>query len=298
MEKPRVSPSLSLARDTSSAAIEDASAYAPHILIVENNLSYAFGLMATLKGWRPFGAKSNCTVDLAPDIDQAKKFLSLNEVDIFILDLVMHETIGDSEERKEIGQSFAKEVRDTTDAGIIVLTSLSEDDADTSWLFREVGIDDYIRKAISDATTVIDQGNFVRQGQTDGERVLDRVVALRRRMLPTRPGKEQFAHYGRVFKVGPWKFVAGSRCLTSDNGETIRLSHTEHAFLCHICVSENYECDKISFNTFGMKRKSSEREMRIDNLVYRLRQKLGDNLHLISDEGSYRLLNVRELTPL
>jgi DNA-binding response OmpR family regulator len=253
---------------------------APHILLVENDPKYAIQLMNQLKNWSHPLADKPCIVDVAPDVECAREYLRQDKVDVFIVDLIMNESSDTADESKDVGQAFAREVWETTNAGIIVHTTLSEDDAGAASMLRE-GVDDYIRK-----------------GATDVETILARVEALWRRIQPIRPTKKSiYAHANRVFRIGAWKFIVGSRTLTKEDGETVKLSPTEHAFLRHLCTSENNECDKVSFNVSVLGRRAFEENMRVDNHVYRLRQKMGENLQLLFDEGIYRLVDVRELKP-
>jgi DNA-binding response OmpR family regulator len=236
--------------------------------------------MNNLKNWWFPLTDRPCTIDVAPDIECAREYLRQDKVDVFIVDLIMNESSDATDESKNVGQDFAREVWKTTNAGIIVHTTLSEDDADASALLRE-GVDDYIRK-----------------GATDVETIQARIEALWRRIQLIRPTKKNiYAHANRVFRIGAWKFIVGSRTLSMENGETVKLSPTEHAFLRHLCTSENNECDKVSFNVSVLGRRSFEEKMRVDNHVYRLRQKMGESLQLIFDEGIYRLVDVKELKP-
>lgn len=253
---------------------------APHILLVENDPKYAIQLMNNLKNWRLDLTDAPCTIDIAPDIECAREHLRQDKVDVFILDLIMNESCDAADEDKKIGQAFAREVWEKTNAGIIVHTTLSEDDADSSTMLSE-GADDYIRK-----------------GATDLKTIRARIQALWRRIQLIRPTeKDSYGHANRVFLIGSWKFIAGSRSLTNENGETLKLSPTEHAFLRHLCTSENNECDKASFNLSVLGRRSFEDNMRVDNFVYRLRKKLGENLQLLADQGTYRLVGVKEVKP-
>lgn len=252
----------------------------PHILIVEDEPDYAVGLMNSLKDWRMPLTDSRCMVDIAPHIRRASECLRDDAIDIFVVDLIMKETQNSTTESKQIGEEFVREVIAKTNAGIIVHTSLSEDDAEAAKLLNE-GADDYIRK-----------------GTTDLKTIQARIYALWRRIQYVRPTKKNlFVHTNRTFVVGDWRFVIGSRTLANSQGETTRLSPTEHAFLRHICTDDNNECDKVNFNLAVLGRRHFERTMRVDNFVYRLRKKLGESVLLLSDDGIYKLVDVREVKP-
>jgi DNA-binding response OmpR family regulator len=248
---------------------------APRILIVEDETQYAVGLMNLLEDWRMPTVQGQCRVRIATDLEQAIGYLSSDAIDIFIIDLVLDKGQPD----RKIGAEFIREVVARTNAGIIVHTSLSPSDAEATKLLNE-GADDYIQKP------------------SDIETIRARISALWRRIQYVRPAsKNMQGHNNRTFLIGDWKFVVGNRILKNSARETLRLSPTEHAFLRHICVDENHECDKINFNLIVLGRRPYEQNMRVDNLVYRLRNKLRGSLDLISDEGVYKLIDVREVKP-
>ena len=248
---------------------------APRVLIVEDELQYAVGLMNWLEDWRMPTVHGQIRVQIAADLDRAIGYLSNDTIDIFIVDLVLDKMQPD----RKIGEEFIRQVVAQTNAGIIVHTSLSSSDAEAARLLNE-GADDYIQKP------------------SDVETVRARILALWRRIQLVRPDRNSLqGHNNRTFVIGDWRFVIGNRTLTNLAGDALRLSPTEHAFLRHICVAENHECDTVNFNLVVLGRQPSEENMRIDNLVYRLRNKLRGSLELISNEGTYRLIDVKEIKP-
>jgi DNA-binding response OmpR family regulator len=247
---------------------------APDILIVEDNSDLAVGLMNVLEDWEIQNVRGRCKAYIAPTIERALAYLKDDRIDIYIVDLILDET----QPYRKIGTEFIENVVGQTKAGIIVLTTLSESDAEASNLLRQ-GADDYIRKPV--------ELDFIQA----------RVEALWRRIQYIRPSTRGLhTHNNREFLLGNWRFVVGNRILSNSAGETVRLSPTEHAFLRYLCVNESHECDVVTFNIEVLGRKSHQENMRVDNMVYRLRNKLGDNLGLLADDGGYRLLNVREAT--
>ncbi len=228
--------------------------------------------MNALEDWETKNLRGRCKAHIALTVDRARGYLSDDTIDIYIVDLILDETQPD----RRIGAEFIAEVVAQTKAGIIVLTSLDEVDAKATELLRQ-GADDYIRKP------------------ADLDYVRARMEALWRRIQLVRPSaKGLYAHNNREFLLGNWKFVVGNRILSNSEGETLKLSPTEHAFLRHLCVNEMHECDVATFNIEVLGRKSHEENMRVDNLVYRLRTKLGENLELVANDGKYRLLQVNE----
>ena len=248
---------------------------APSILIVEDDAQLAVGLMNVLEDWQIPTVQGKCKVHIATNVERALSYLNNGEIDIYLVDLILDM----AQPNRKIGAEFIRDIVTQTNAGIIILTSLSASDAEAAELLNQ-GADDFIQKP------------------ADVDIIRARVLALWRRIQYVRPTmRGMLAHNNRTYLLGDWRFVIGSRLLTNSLGETVKLSPTEHAFLRHICVDENHECDVIEFNVNILGRKSHEENMRVDNLVYRLRNKLRDNLELIANEGTYRLLNVREVKP-
>jgi DNA-binding response OmpR family regulator len=248
---------------------------APEVLIVEDNSELAIGLMNVLEDWEIENVQGRCKVHIATNIDRALSYLRDDRIDIYIVDLILDKTQPD----RKIGAEFIDNIVAQTKAGIIVLTSLTESDDEASELLRQ-GADDYIRKP------------------AELDHVRARVEALWRRIQYVRPSMRGLhTHNNREFLLGNWRFVVGSRILSNSTGDTLRLSPTEHAFLRHLCANENHECNVVTFNVEVLGRKSHQENMRVDNLVYRLRNKLRGSMQLISDEGVYKLMDVREVKP-
>jgi DNA-binding response OmpR family regulator len=249
---------------------------APEILIVEDDAELAVGLMNLFEDWEIQNVRGRCKAQIALNIDRARSHLSDDTADIYLVDLILDET----QPNRKIGAEFIADIVARTKAGIIVLTSLNEEDAKATELLRQ-GADDYIRKP------------------ANLDHVRARVEALWRRIQFVRPStRGLYTHNNREFLLGSWRFVIGSRILRNSEGEMLKLSPTEHAFLRYLCVNENHECDVITFNVEVLGRESHEESMRVDNLVYRLRTKLGENLELLANDGKYRLLCVSEINPL
>lgn len=246
---------------------------APNILIVEDDAVLAVGLMNFFEDWKTTKLRGRCKAHVALNLDRARSYLQEDMIDIYVVDLILDETQPD----RRIGAEFIADVIARTKAGIIVLTTLGEADAKATELLTQ-GADDYIRKPAD--------LNYVRA----------RLEALWRRIQYVRPSTRGLhTHNNREFLLGNWRFVIGSRILVNSEGDALKLSPTEHAFLRYLCVNEMHECEVATFNVEVLGRKSHEENMRVDNLVYRLRTKLGNNLELVANDGKYRLLQVREI---
>lgn len=84
----------------------------------------------------------------------------------------------------------------------------------------------------------------------------------------------------RQFNIGALRFRADSRVVERRDG-TVRLSYGEHVILLALC-------------TTGVFRESPD--SRLDNKIYRLRQKLGLEAQIMNDwKNGYRLLNATEV---
>jgi len=231
--------------------------------------------MNWLVDWKMPSAEGHCQVQIATDLNKAIQLLEADSVDIFVVDLVLDPSKPD----KKTGAEFIKNIVDRTNAGIILHTSLSSNDAEANDLIN-LGADDYIQKP------------------SDIDTFRSRISALWRRLQFVRPTqRSSLGHNNRTFLIGEWRFVIGSRFLKNATGGELRLSPTEHAFLRHLCVDEQHQCDRVTFNLSILGRRSFEENARVDNLVYRIRKKLGDSLTLVSDDGTYRLLGATELKP-
>ena len=248
---------------------------APRILIVEDDTDYAVQLMAALKRVDANDAFSQ--IDIAPDVKSALAYLDMDVIDIYIVDLKLVENAQESNESKEIGKRLIKKILEASNAGLIVHSTLPVETEAEALL--DQGADDYLHK-----TNPMDV-------------VRAKVLALWRRVQLTRPKpNNKTVHKNRTFLVGNWRFVIGSRQLKDGDGNAIRISPTEHAFLRYICTVEGHEIERKEFNVGVLGRGPLEEDKRIDNLVYRLREKLGGTFQLLPvGGGAYKLLDVKEL---
>jgi DNA-binding response OmpR family regulator len=245
----------------------------PRILIVENDVTYASGLRQAYKV-PPYAGSFE--VELSPDVADAMHYLDRDEIDIYVVDLGVP-NIPNSIDSIENGKALVKRILDRSMAGVMIHTSTRISDEGEGLLM--LGADDYVEKG------------------TEPEIICAKTVALWRRIKLTRPeASAHTIHANRVFRICDWRFVIGDRSVTNDLGEITRLSQTEHAFLRYICTVEDHQIDRREFNVAILNRPIHQQDKRIDNLVYRIRQKLGDCLQLVSkNDGNYRLINFKEL---
>jgi DNA-binding response OmpR family regulator len=257
---------------------------APRLLIVEDDSKDAMSVHRILQDLEDQVSKRKYELRVVDDIASARKYLKNDEIDIYILDLEMPEIKGAGPSQL-IGTNFFYEVVSKTNAGIIVCSDYAFDELAGELL--DAGADDTVWK----------------YPRTQEERIpaliMSRVRALWRRVQLGRPkASNVFAHTGRAFLIGGWRFLVGQRVLMKADGETVRLTPTEHAFLRYICVIDGHQVDIDTFHQDILGRTPNDPGARLDNFVYRLRHKFKDSIELRSEgHGSYRLLNVRELKP-
>lgn len=256
----------------------------PHILIVENDADDAVRLHNILSELRDPINHAKCEISIARDIDDARKYLARDDIDIYIVDLIMAERARSNIENEKFGKDFVREIATRSNAGIVVCSSLPATTESAQLL--EDGADDYVWKYPPTSNN------------TMPEIMRARVRSVWRRVqLARSKTSHQFAHTGRVFMVGHWRFMIGDRTLIKRSGESVRLSPTEHAFLRYICAIEDHEANAESFAQQVLYRDPDE-HFRLDNLVYRLKNKLGESVQLLSQRGgTYKLTDVKELKP-
>jgi DNA-binding response OmpR family regulator len=265
-------------------ASADSEMPVPRILIVEDSSGDAVCVHRILQDFEDSVTKRKYELWVAADITSARKHLSNDEIDIYILDLEMPETKG-AGPSEIIGTNFFHEVVSKTNAGIIVCSDYASDRVAEELL--DAGADDSVCK----------------HPRTQEERIptviKSRVRAVWRRVQLARPRNSgMFAHTGRVFLIGDWRFVVGERVLVRDDGESIRLTPTEHAFLRYICLINDHRVDMETFNQDILGRVATDPGPRLDNFIYRLRVKFRNSIELRSvNHATYRLFNVRELKP-
>jgi len=110
------------------------------------------------------------------------------------------------------------------------------------------------------------------------------------RTLPT-------LYTGRTFAIGEWQFVVGTRELSNASGATIKISPAEHAILRHIVLIEDHKIDRESFAAYILGRSLSPNDRRLDNIITRLRPKLGPTVEIIGQRGGRVTPGWKERTP-
>ncbi|HEY5380297.1 MAG TPA: hypothetical protein VIJ78_12280 [Pseudolabrys sp.] len=269
----------------------------PRVLIVEDELGYAVELMSALRISTTPTQTMRFEVDITAEPMVAIEHARRDDIDIYIVDLKFKDPENPSIENPEIGKALIKEILEATNAGLIVHSTMPADEYAVEFML--LGADDYIEKMSREGgAREVREGKHLKDKQLALHEILRaKVLAVWRRVQLTRPSQfENIAHNGRLFLIGDWYFLIGSRELKNKKNETIRISPTEHALLRYLCAVQGHEIDVETFNLEILGRSPSEREKRVDNYIFRIRNRLGPSVQLTSNRaGKYRLLTVKEL---
>jgi DNA-binding response OmpR family regulator len=254
---------------------------APRILIVDDNLAHASAVKRALRDQSSILGRLRCEIDVVEDLAGARQYLLDDSIDIYFLDLEISEKAGEGLLDPSVGRAFVSDVVKTTNAGVVVCSSLSHDTEAATLL--EAGADDYIEKTSSPDV------------------IAARTLSVWRRTLQSRPEASQtlrFAHVGRTFILSGWRFVVGNRTLINSEGLSIKISPTEHAFLRYLAAVDGHMINSEIFNLDVLDRDQHKVHVRLDNFIHRLRKKLGGELEIIPQgQGFYKLLDIKELKP-
>jgi DNA-binding response OmpR family regulator len=265
----------------------------PKVLIVEDDRDYADALMRALRETDPAFPSARFDVNSTSDPDVAIQYAERDAIDIFIVDLKLSQKIIPETEDIEIGKSLIKTIQEKTNAGIIVHTSVPAEQNRAELI--ELGADDYIEK-MTRVHVKTSRNSPQMEDRGPDHIIRAKIVSLWRRVQLLRPAhKAIYRHANRTFQIGTWKFVIGSRVLTDAAGKEVKLSSAEHALLRYLCVIEDHSVDREQFNAYILGRDKGIEDRRIDNLIYRLRIKLGPSLTIVADEGAYKLIGLQEV---
>jgi DNA-binding response OmpR family regulator len=137
----------------------------------------------------------------APDGPAMRDAMAREVVDLVLLDLKLP---------SEDGMTLARELRETSNVPIIILTG-RKDDVDRI-MGLELGADDYLTKPFN-----------LRE-------LLARIRAILRR-TQAHPVTAMEGRAPQAFRFGAWELDLRSRRLTSNDGERVELTHAEFALL-------------------------------------------------------------------
>lgn len=243
-----------------------------NVLIIEDDPVYARSLDRTF-GSTHKGLKF--IVNIVASESEAERFIAENRTDIYVVDLELPPE-PNAVPSDEVGKRLVKSISQVTDGGIIINSSKLRDNRED---FLYSGVDDCIPKSAK------------------ASEVVAKAFAVWNRVQKAKKPRKAEKKAKRTFKLGKWRFEIDNRVLVGEEGETARLSVTELAFVKYLCTVDA-EIDRREFNVAVLGREAYEEDRRIDNLVYRLREKLGDTFQLISKYGggAYRLISLKELS--
>jgi|HubBroStandDraft_6_1064221.scaffolds.fasta_scaffold292319_1 DNA-binding response OmpR family regulator len=247
--------------------VADLASVTARVLIIEDNSTYAEKLTQAF-------ASNHQGVAFETKVAESELAAHISvqneEPDVCIVDLQLPEF--NEAPSEEVGERLVKRLSQNTDAGVIVHTGMTRMDRED---FLWGGVDDYIKK-----------------GEPISELVARTFAVWRRASRAKKPA--MLNKKMRTFRIGKWLFEEGNRTLLSREGGTARLSPTELAFMQYLCTVDT-EIDRREFNVAVLARSEHKEDMRIDNLVYRLREKLGGTFQLISrNNGAYKLISIEK----
>jgi DNA-binding response OmpR family regulator len=211
--------------------------------------------------------------------ERARELADARNVDIFVVDLGLPDESRSREVSPNVGVRLLTHLTRNPNCGIIVYSA--EAKSAFFQLTMKIGIDDFIEK-------------------TDpAEYVVEKIIAVWRRILSARIERSNLEkHRGRSFRIGEWYFTIGNQTLANLDGEERNIGITEHEFLKHLVLSRDHSIDIEGLMLFVVRRKEPDEETykkTMENLVYRLRKKLGDSFKLTyAGQGRYVLAEVAE----
>lgn len=240
-----------------------------HILIVDDEKDVRDSLARLLTITDEVTGEIHYRVSAVTNGQEMRQVIQQDKVDLIVMDLILLGSNG--RPLDEDGLALTKWLRERTNVSILVYSVKAEEVDEISAL--DMGADEYIRKP------------------STPEIIKARTRALlRRRDQHVDHYKNYLLNKGKVVLFGGWRFEVGSRVVTSTDGEARSLSYSEHDFLAMLVNSESGESTREELNAFVLGRDADKTDRRLDNLVNRLRHKLGDRMLFRAVRGGgYRL---------
>jgi two-component system, OmpR family, response regulator TctD len=217
-------------------------------------------------------------------LNDTDALIEQDAIDIWIVDLNLPAEVGATPSWR-VGQSLVREIHNRCTAAIVVYTSESLGERANELL--ALGADDFIRKA----ELTYEQSFKIESMQ---EYLRSKLISIWRRTKVSRPKFATLsAHSSRKFDIGKWRFEISTRQLNSST-EAVRLTVREHAVLRHLCISNSHTINKSEFLAFVVGQREEGNDVRLKNLIYRLRHKLGPSVSIVGSLDSYILHSVSE----
>ena len=213
------------------------TAAAKHILIVDDDREIRNLLDRFL-------SKQGFRVSVAADSAGMQSALESWKIDLVVLDRMLP---------GKDGLSICKDLRETSQVPIVMLTVLGEE-SDRITGFK-AGVDDYLTKPFSP------------------HELLARIKAVLRRTHMVPPGQE----VGRMLGFGPWRLNVGLRQLTTVEGAMVDLSPTEFDLLVVFAEHAGHVLSRDQLLDLASGQVEMPFDRKIDMQVSRLRRKIEDD---------------------
>jgi len=208
-----------------------------HILVVEDEPV----TRATLAG---YFKNEGYTVSVASEGTEARALFADNDIDLILLDINLP---------GEDGLSLLREIRRTSEVGVIMVTGKT-DDVDRI-IGLEMGADDYVTKPFNPRELFARVKNLIR----------------RTRLLRELTGDEN------RFRFGGWHLDIAKRSLTAPGGEAVRLTRGEFELLTALARNRGRVMTRDSLLDHVSHRDWSPNDRSIDVLIGRLRRKIEED---------------------
>lgn len=228
-----------LRHDMALTLTEPGTPLAPHILVVDDD-----PLMRELM--TEYLADNDLRVSAASSGAGMHAALADSVVDLVILDLRLN---------GEDGMQLARQLRETTDIPVVIVTG-KKDEADRV-MGLELAADDYITKPFSN------------------RELLARIRAvLRRYALHRNAGASNQDRARRAYRFGGWELNVLARRLTAPQGQRVDLSNGEFNLLLALCEAPQRPLSRDQLLELSRLHGAEVYDRSIDVQILRLRRKI------------------------
>ncbi|MBK5265260.1 MAG: response regulator [Alphaproteobacteria bacterium] len=211
----------------------------PHLLLVDDERSIREPLAQYL-------SKNGFRVTAVEGAAQARVRLAGNAIDLVILDIMMP---------GEDGLSLCRNIRETSDIPVILLTAKSEETDRIVGL--EMGADDYVLKPFSPRELVA------------------RIKVIFRRVATG--GIRQRAPDAAGYAFAGWVLKTGERTLVDSDGVVLPLSTAEYNLMLTFATRPNQVLSRDQLLDITQGREANAFDRAIDNQISRLRRKVEED---------------------
>jgi DNA-binding response OmpR family regulator len=246
----------------------------PEILLVEDDpqvMEFLRRSLHELERTRVF----HPNVTRAGTAREALDLANQREFDIFVVDLKLPDRTPDEEDRTAVGRRLLAQLVQKKHSGIIVYSSESRERNSHELIL--LGADDYIQKT--------DNTEFL----------VDKIFSLWRRVQSVKVDTRLGRHGASPrYWINGFLFEPGAQVLTDEEGYRYKLGVTEHELIKNLVRSKDNVLDFEQFAAFVLRRNTYVDHRTFENVIYRLRRKLGDRFQLDHiGGGRFKLQGVR-----